>query len=425
MHQSIIETILTLDFVILVIIIAGLITSKLRNHTLKESIFGTFHESMFPGISQAQETVIPSINKPALRLWDIASSEAVPLLLGLGLILMPFYHNLPLYPISYSLVILATLIGIYRGDISLGPIWVWVPLAIITISALIFSTPPTGLLMVFLFCIYTVSKKLGYSITTFFGLAVVVYCLGVIVYSVTHGFVRTSGLIAPRNVNIANAAILATFLLWDSKYKWLLSGLVIVGLFFTGSDEAFAAVLMLGAVILIRRDWSKKLLLPIGALILTLIVCTPLGVTSKIWGHIGPRLDAAGLSVISPTGSELNTALDNRWPAYVHAFDNLQIVGHGYQPFDDDYTVIHDVPLRAGYELGILSGIAWLIAFFYALIKSKAKYALVAIGVLCLFDHMFWTQIPAFYWVALALALSASKPDLIFRDVKISPVLQM
>jgi hypothetical protein len=302
-------------------------------------------------------------------------------------------------------------------------------LLIITISGVVLSElpykQPTGLLLVWFMGMYLVSRKIGPGITRFFGLATVVGCLGIIVYSVTHNFVRTGGLIHTTNYNIASAAIVTGFLLWESKYKWALSALVLVSLFFTGANEALVAVTALILALLIRRDWSKKLLLPVGALVVTLIICTPLGITQTIWSVTSTRVEAGVSTIESPSqpseepilDSSLDTATGSRWSVYKKAFSELEIIGHGYAPFDDLGTSIHNVPLRVAYELGIPIAIVWLIVYFYALRKSKAKYALVALGAFSLFDNMFWTQIPAYFWVGLGLCLTASAPDYLFKSL--------
>lgn len=414
--EQVVPGILLFAFILLAAIIAGRVLSRLfarkpvqsnSSQQSKDDVAGALYSL---GLLQPDSQVASTT-----RSKIFSASKIAPILLGIGLILMPYFENRIVEVIAYFLIVAGALIGLLGGRISLGSKWLWIPLAVLTVSGLIFSDSATGLLLVWLFVVYLVSNKAGSEVTRYFGLATAVACAGLVVYSITHHFNRTGGLFSPGNYNIATAAILTGFLMWNSKYRWLLSPLVVVALFFAGADEAILAIAFLFIVLLIRRDWSKKLLLPVAALALTLAVCTPLGITQKIWGET--RLDATVSAFETRSRSPLLAALGNRLEIYQKAFHDLKISGHGYQPFDDMETTIHNIPLRVAYELGIIAGLAWLVAYIYAIKRSKAKYALVAIGVLALVDHMFWTQISAYFWVALGSAGTAAS-DLIFREAK-------
>ena len=64
---------------------------------------------------------------------------------------------------------------------------------------------------------------------------------------------------------------------------------------------------------------------------------------------------------------------------------------------------------------GILAAIAWLWVSVWCLVKTRWKYAWLAILSLSVFDHFIWTQLAPVWWMVVGASTASSEPDLIFR----------
>jgi hypothetical protein len=69
---------------------------------------------------------------------------------------------------------------------------------------------------------------------------------------------------------------------------------------------------ILTIALIVRKDWSKKLLLPVGALSLTLIICTPLGITQSLYLPASTKISAATSVPITPTQERISAYERNK-----------------------------------------------------------------------------------------------------------------
>jgi len=74
------------------------------------------------------------------------------------------------------------------------------------------------------------------------------------------------------------------------------------------------------------------------------------------------------------------------------------------------------VPLIIVDQIGPLAGLAWLWVTIACLVKTKWRYAFIAVIALSLFDHYIWTQAAPYWWVLVGVSTTSTiKSDLIFR----------
>ncbi len=329
------------------------------------------------------------------------------LLTNLGLILIPMrYEQTVATAIGMAILLCATILLLRKRKWSLGSKYIYIPLIVITASAIISSCTWTDkLLSIILLGIYILGVNSGTKSTRLLGFAVTAGCISVVISSLVLSE-RSGGIYSP-NPNLAVGAIVMGTILFRHKYQWLLVAVALVGLSFTGAEEALVAVGILGLVTLVRRDWSKKILIPVGIIVIGLVLCIPLGTTQQIWSNTPTRIEAAA-------HGDLNVATTGRLEAYGLAINNIRPLGHGYDPLNVHTSSIHNVPLRIMYELGPIAALAWLWIIGYGLIKSKAKYIFVAILALSLFDHFLWTSLNTYMYFAIGASATMTN-DLIFK----------
>jgi len=105
-----------------------------------------------------------------------------------------------------------------------------------------------------------------------------------------------------------------------------------------------------------------------------------------------------------------------RWPVIVREMKNISFIGHGYSLSIVGGGIVHNIPLIIVHQIGPIAGIAWLFVTVYCVIKTKWKYAWVAIMAMCVFDHYIWTQFGPLWFCLIGVSTSSTiKSDLIFR----------
>ena len=150
-------------------------------------------------------------------------------------------------------------------------------------------------------------------------------------------------------------------------------------------------------------------------MVLTILVCIPLGIIQQLWYTTPIRVEAAITTDID-NEAKMDTAIGYRWGPWGLALQDIRLLGHGYEPSNVRGGTIHNVPLRILYELGPLAATAWIAIIVYLFVKSKRKYIPTAILALALFDHFLWTQLCAYMFVAIGIATrNDSISDYIFR----------
>ncbi len=411
-------------------------------------------------------------------------------IIGSGIVLMAIHNPhltitikgttwLFLPQLGEIIALMATFVCIAENykKITLGSKWIWIPLAIIALSIIIseiiqYATGNAtrgeaigfGGIAVFMFLLYLLTRILGEELFKPFTIVTVIVAISCVVYGLIDVGVKQGGLASPTNYDMATGLLVLGTLVSSYKKIWWLSALTIVGLYFTGSDEAIFACGVLFIAVLIRRDWSKKLLLPVGAIVITLILCTSFGITQKLYFPtvqkialakeysegtpiasiidavvpdailkpitkeldiinidnplliINTQEDTSLIDIDNATKSQiLNVATGYRWVQH-WKLSPIKPFGYGFNMSEFYWGIPHNTVLVIIEQVGILAAIAWLIVVIYCLIKTKWKYAFIAILALSVFDHYLFTQVSPWIWCIIGVAsVSKINNDHIFK----------
>ena len=238
--------------------------------------------------------------------------KIIAYLLGIGMVLFVVHNpQQPLLNILFlphlGLVLVYTAIILSLRDInkkSLGHKMVYIPLLII-VGSIVASVATQGmaglslaLFGVTLFGVYLVARTYGSEIFKPFAWAVVVGTIGTIIYGLASPGVKTGGFISPTNYDMATGLLVFGVMVSMFKQQWLLMAVALVGLFFTGADEAVFAVGFILLFILIRKDISLKLLFPVATLIIVAVLCIPSGITYKLYSPTFTKLSLLRTAVL-------------------------------------------------------------------------------------------------------------------------------
>ena len=346
------------------------------------------------------------------------------------------YAFLPIVGLLFSLLGMYVVLFDHRKEITLGNKKVWIPLAIISasIAGSGFANPlgeGIGALLapmlfgIYLFGAYLTGQVLGKELFRPFAWAVVIGTIGCLVYGIVLPGIKTGGWISPTNYDIATGLLVFGTVVSIWQKQWILTAIALVGLFFTGAPEAIFACGVLLIAVLVRRDWSKKMLAPIGALIIVLVICTPLGITQSLCMYpvsmIAQAKEAATMEVITEEDARvrdelINEATGYRWLTHWR-IPPIRPLGYGYSITDFSPPIPHNLPLVIVHQVGLIAGIAWLWVTLFCLVRTKWKYAFVGILALSVFDHFIWTQVAPWWWVLVGVATASSiKNDYIFKE---------
>lgn len=405
------------------------------------------------------------INKPVLPKRYVAWA------MGVGLALFAVhnanqplleYAFLPVVGLAIVVVCVITILDKWRPE-SLGPKWVWIPMLVIVgllwlrlIVNFSLDTVAGGVTGLLFFGIYLASRSLGKQILEVFLPLVIIEALSIITMGIMFPGVKNGGIISHSgNYDIATGFLIMGLVFSAIRYQWWLSALVVVALFFTGADEAIFACVVLGVVILARKDWSKKVLLPVGALLLVVAICTPLGITRQLYfpgiekiayakelaekqpvivevaEKIPEPVKDALLGKIRTVETIVNTKgvtdeveiaqkiTNNRWSTFVWGIKRTKLLGHGLNLTDfSKERMVHNVPLIISNQIGPIGAVAWLVIIGWCLVRTRWKYAFIAILALSVFDHFIWTQVGFWWWALVGVAtISTLDTDLIFKEV--------
>lgn len=340
---------------------------------------------------------------------------------------------LPQIGLMCAMMLTLVYVAMSYKKITLGSKFIWIPLLVIVGSIITsvvwqFAEGNIGLwdmtskafFGVFLFCLYLTARNMGQELFKPFTIATVIVSISCIAYGVVYFGHKTGGLASPTNYDMATGLLIIGTVVSVVKRQWWLWAITLVGLSFTGADEAIFAVVVLVIALIIRRDWSKKILLPIGIVVILFIFGLSTGALQKLYQ---PTVDkvVAFTQVIRGNHTEstdklMDIATGFRWTTY-WKLSPIKPFGYGYN-IDYFYPGIpHNVVLIIIEQIGIAGAIAWLFVILYCLIKTKWKYAFIAILSLSVFDHFIWTQVATWEFAIIGVA-SASKinSDLIFRN---------
>jgi hypothetical protein len=238
-----------------------------------------------------------------------------------------------------------------------------------------------------------------------------------ITYTALTTGLKGSGFISPMNYDIAPILIIFT-LIAPKNWRWWMSVVAVVGLFFSGSEIGLVAIAIVVLVLLVRRDWSSKILLPIIALVVCFLVSIPTGVFHDLWIHnglqitLGDRIDALMAWRSGGSFKELDYLLTgNRLMGEWQSLRPITLLGHGYMtginPANQFLTMTDQV--------GIITALSWVAATLAWGIKTKNYYLLSVILVVGTFDVFFW-KVGMLWWWAL---MGVGDKGLIYRRIKL------
>jgi hypothetical protein len=331
--------------------------------------------------------------------------------------------------IGFALILMSAFLLFNKEDFkwNYGSRLISIPLLII-VACIVISTVvnpekaavASSLFAITLFLVYLLAASLGKDILTAFIPVVIIQAASCIILGIVNPGIRNGGFITHSgNFDIGSGLLVFGTLAGVFKGQWWLSAIAITGLFFTGAEEGMFSMTILTIALIVRKDWSKKLLLPVGALSLTLIICTPLGITQSLYLPASTKISAATSVPITPTQERIEVAdeaLNNRIDGYKMALSNFKWFGHGYNLMNFYREIPHNVPLIILYQIGIFGALAWLWVTGYCLFKTKWKYAFIGVLAMSTFDHYLWTQVAPWWWVLTGVAATSKiEGDYIFK----------
>ncbi len=373
-------------------------------------------------------------------------------IIGIGLVLIIVYNpNQPLISLLFLpwiglALLVSAVISIPFKELKkagLGSKWVWIPLLVLCFSiaasgvaqylrgevSLTRGLAPTFSTVIW-FGLYLVARIDGDGIGKPLAIAVIIESVSTVVMAYASNGVKNGGIISPTNYDIsAFLLVLGTFLA-PRKWQWWLSAIAVVGLFFTGAEYGIVAIGTVLLVIIAVRDWSIKTLLPVSALIVCLLVATPTGITHNLYisnpnGQGTASYKIGGLiSAITNWSSderfnqEINIATGYRWNGY-WKIDPILPFGYGYNLTEYYVGIPHNIALVIIQQVGLLGLAGWLVAAGYCIKTSKRYYLWAAILALGMFDHSFFTEWAALFWVCVGLSEAHPyKSPNIFKEVE-------
>jgi len=269
-----------------------------------------------------------------------------------------------------------------------------------------------------LFALYLCGRVLGKDMFLPLAVGAVIASLGVIAHQIVYPGVITGGFVFEQNYDIVVGYVLLGTALYIHKWQWVLAGLALVAILLTGSPEGLFALGVVGVAVLWRRDWGKKLAIVLAPVAVIVVLGLVSGYGPTLYGYAGKII---GGETASPYSGEGVNAIQYRLQVIEDAMTHIKPLGEGYNLTDFGRSAnVHNVPLvlvqQLGY-LGILAGMAWLFVSVYCLVKTKWKYAWVAILALSVFDHFIWTQLGVVWWVLVGVSTAPDniKSDLLFK----------
>jgi len=367
--------------------------------------------------------------------WDDKSNR-VSFLLMVSLVLFICHYQVsalkyvPLFQIGGFLLIfiIGHLILSHWQEfrrIGLGPAYIWIPLAVISGSAVarIFiqhdaQTLAGAIFMVSMFGLYVVSRKYGEKALSFFMPIVIIGVISIVIQFFVNGQPKNPGLFS--NYAVAAQFLVFGWLVSPQKHQWWLSAVVIAGLLLSGAEEGLFYIAILGAVVLIRRDWGRRILLPVGVVALILI-------SGLITGHVQ---DSRAVSMIKDTyraitdktltqeerDTLLNEATNGRWLHGWRLHRPIQPLGYGVTLTYHYENTPHNIVLLIIDQLGPAAMIAWFAAVIGGIRKTKWKYGLLSLILFGMFQPFVWTMMAPYMWAMVGSATMAKGTSYIFKE---------
>jgi len=372
----------------------------------------------------------------------------IPILLCIGLLLfIAHYQNQPLLEyvflpqIGTAILLSVVLFIIFHkwGEIKkvgLGDKFLWIPLAVISGSAVLraivvhdLDALAGGLFMASMFGLYLVSRVYGERALSFFLPVTIIGAVSIVVDAILTQNTGNSGLF--NNYATASEFLVFGWLVSPRKHQRWLSAIVIEGLFFTGAPEAIFYVVMIGLVILIRRDWGRKILLPMGVLGILMVTCSLAGITQILWQRSYDMVNGSytALTDGSLTADEravlLDESTDIRWLITWRLQRPISPLGYGLDLTNritlEGGHIPHFIGLLVTDQLGPVAAIAWFVAMICGIIKTRWKYGFLALILFGVFQPFVWTLMAPYMWI-MAGSASNSKVETsyIFKEAVVT-----
>ncbi len=250
-----------------------------------------------------------------------------------------------------------------------------------------------------------------------FAFLIILQCIGVIVMLFFHTVVGSGGFIDPINYNIATALTLIAFLLCYDKWKWWVLPITILAIYLTSAEEAIIYTVILLITILIRRDWSKKIIPTVGTVVICVVLFFGFHVPSYLYMVANDQLAVIqGREMPYPTDPSGDISR-GRMYGYKLAITTPSVIGHGFDSQWDTPETVHNVPLRVLYDLGFIGLFGFILAM-YGWVRKTNIYIIVLLSAMMIFDHFLWTQAGLWFWLLIGMSYNVVDTH-IFRNANI------
>jgi len=271
-----------------------------------------------------------------------------------------------------------------------------------------------------LFALYLCGRVLGKDMFLPLAVGAVIASLGVITHQIIYPGVITGGFVFEDNYDIVVGYVLLGAALFIHRWQWILAGLALVAILTTGSPEGLFALGVVGVVVLVRKDWGRKLAIVLAPVVIIVVVGLVSGYGQTLYGYTGKIVAREAASPYGSSGLPRD-AIQYRLQVIKDAMTHIQPLGEGYNLTDFSRSAnVHNVPLVLVQQLGwpgILAALAWLWVSIWCLVKTKWKYAWVAILALSVWDHFIWTQLGVVWWMVVGMSTAPENIDNIKSDL--------
>ena len=272
-----------------------------------------------------------------------------------------------------------------------------------------------------LFALYLCGRVLGKDMFLPLAVGAAIASLGVIAHQVVYPGMITGGFVFEDNYDIVVGYTLLGAALFIHKWQWILAGLSLVAILLTGSPEGLFVLGVVGITVLVRRDWSRRLAIVLAPVAIIAVLGLVLGYGQVLYGYAGKVASGEVASPYAEKDPLPVNAIEYRLQVIGEAMTHIKPLGEGYNLTDFGRSPnVHNVPLVLVQQLGwpgILAGVAWLFVSVWCLVKTRWKYAWVAILSLSVLDHFMWTQLGVLWWLVVGVSTAPDniKSDLLFK----------
>ena len=329
----------------------------------------------------------------------------------LSLALIPLTLSNSLFMWTLALVSVCALGTIITAkDKQYGNPYIWGGFLLIALISIINGSSIDNLL---LYLVYAVCLLAGFQLRNdegkkLFSVLIIIEFIGAITMSLLQPEVGNGSFIDPINYNIATGLTFIALVLSYRKWLWWIIPLAIVGLYLTCSEEAVIVWVVFLAMILIKRDWSKKILLACLAVVICLTLYFGLHFPKYFYMVTSNQVaELQGKDLLYSTDAEPDPTR-GRFEGYKLGASSITLLGHGFVSEWNKSDTIHNLLLRAIYDVGIIGALGLLLVLIIWM-KHSPVYIVVILITMAMFDHFFWTQIGAWFWFFIGVSYSTKE----------------